>query len=1062
MADNRRYVPIQQLDLVQILQEAQKRWLRPAEICEILRNYKKFQLAPDPPVQPPAGSLFLFDRKALRYFRKDGHRWRKKKDGKTVKEAHEKLKAGSVDVLHCYYAHGEDNENFQRRSYWMLDGQLEHIVLVHYREVKEGCKSGMSRVSVDPGLQAEGCQGVSTPFFLQEPSLVGSVHASCPFNLSQTVPSGNGGMDSSGRNKSGVTSHVHQVFKSSIPPASFPKGDVSVLNDIFLLQSVPLVRFILRGWRGRSLNLLGLVMMKLPCPMSIYEKSPQLSWQSREKCMRDFLWEGDEGKGSHLGIKGTHRNPWKDVALELPSLPFGLLHCGLEMVLDSSKSSSRSSDLCGQEIVIIQSATTDSITHKPTDARFDSSGLVENMVNSESGLIADSKVPAVKAVSQRFVQIEKTTHDNLDLEGLGELRKLDSFGRWMDKEIGRDCNDSLMTLDSRSYWCGLDAGNDEKEDSSLSHHMQLDVNSLEPSLSQEQLFSIFDFSPDWTYSGNVTKVLVVGSFLGSNKLPVETQWGCMFGEVEVSAEVLTNNVLRCRTPPLHAPGRIPFYVTCCNRLACSEVREFEYREKPPTLSVPNATKCAPEDELWFQMRLIRLLNLGSEENLLKCSIEKCEKCQIIGLINSSRSDVAKWTMTEGSLKSDGMNHRDYMIQSLLEDKLCKWLAYKVHDGTMGTHVLDDEGLGVIHLAAALGYAWAIGSIIASGLSPNFRDSNGRTALHWASYFGREETVTTLVSLGVSPGAVDDPTSGFPRGQTAADLASSRGHKGIAGYLAEADLKAHSCTLTDGENFKDNIKENANIDEAIETVDVVPSQLAEDELLSLKGSLAAVRKSVNAAALIHAAFRARSFRHKQLMGSDKGMIHEDSPDLVALGILNKAEKIHYEDYLHVAAVRIQQNYRGWKGRREFLKIRNRIVKIQAHVRGHQVRKEYRKVIWSVSIVEKAILRWRRKRVGLRGFKAEGAMGEVVTPHPKMDKSDEYEFLRIGRQLKYADVEKALSRVKSMARSPEARRQYMRLVANFNKFKINDEETSSSNQGGSSQEIHKEKHMHSFAA
>lgn len=61
--------------------------------------------------------------------------------------------------------------------------------------------------------------------------------------------------------------------------------------------------------------------------------------------------------------------------------------------------------MCGQEIVIIQSATTDSITHKPTDARFDSSGLVENMVNSESGLIADSKVPAVKAVSQRFVQV---------------------------------------------------------------------------------------------------------------------------------------------------------------------------------------------------------------------------------------------------------------------------------------------------------------------------------------------------------------------------------------------------------------------------------------------------------------------------------------------------------------------------------------------------------------------------------------------------------------------------------------------------------------------------------
>nr|GMD58361.1 calmodulin-binding transcription activator 3-like isoform X1 [Ipomoea batatas] len=126
-------------DIDQILLEAQHRWLRPAEICEILKNYQKFQIAPEPPNTPPNGSLFLFDRKVLRYFRKDGHKWRKKKDGKTVKEAHERLKAGSIDVLHCYYAHGEENENFQRRSYWMLEEEMSHIVLVHYREVKVIC-----------------------------------------------------------------------------------------------------------------------------------------------------------------------------------------------------------------------------------------------------------------------------------------------------------------------------------------------------------------------------------------------------------------------------------------------------------------------------------------------------------------------------------------------------------------------------------------------------------------------------------------------------------------------------------------------------------------------------------------------------------------------------------------------------------------------------------------------------------------------------------------------------------------------------------------------------------
>ncbi|URE33972.1 leucine rich repeat domain containing protein [Musa troglodytarum] len=114
-------------DIEQILVEAQHRWLRPAEICEVLQNYRKFRIAPEPPRRPQSGSIFLFDRKVLRYFRKDGHNWRKKKDGKTVKEAHERLKVGSVDMLHCYYAHGEENEKFQRRSYWMLEGRARDV-----------------------------------------------------------------------------------------------------------------------------------------------------------------------------------------------------------------------------------------------------------------------------------------------------------------------------------------------------------------------------------------------------------------------------------------------------------------------------------------------------------------------------------------------------------------------------------------------------------------------------------------------------------------------------------------------------------------------------------------------------------------------------------------------------------------------------------------------------------------------------------------------------------------------------------------------------------------------
>lgn len=47
-------------DLEQILLEAQHRWLRPTEICEILRNYQKFLITPDPPVTPPGCHWHLF------------------------------------------------------------------------------------------------------------------------------------------------------------------------------------------------------------------------------------------------------------------------------------------------------------------------------------------------------------------------------------------------------------------------------------------------------------------------------------------------------------------------------------------------------------------------------------------------------------------------------------------------------------------------------------------------------------------------------------------------------------------------------------------------------------------------------------------------------------------------------------------------------------------------------------------------------------------------------------------------------------------------------------------
>lgn len=106
--------------------------------------------------------------------------------------------------------------------------------------------------------------------------------------------------------------------------------------------------------------------------------------------------------------------------------------------------------------------------------------------------------------------------------------------------------------------------------------------------------------------------------------------------------------------------------------------------------------------------------------------------------------------------------------------------------------------------------------------------------------------------------------------------------------------------------------------------------------------------------------------------------------------------------------------------------------QAHVRGHQVRKHYKMIVWSVGIVEKVILRWRRKRPGLRGFRIDRAIGGA---EEEDEKADEYDFLHVGRKQKAAGFEKALARVKSMVRHPEAREQYRRLMDRSSKSKVN---------------------------
>ena len=50
--------------------------------------------------RPKSGSMLLYSRKKVRY-RRDGYCWKKRKDGKTTREDHMKLKVQGMEVRAC-------------------------------------------------------------------------------------------------------------------------------------------------------------------------------------------------------------------------------------------------------------------------------------------------------------------------------------------------------------------------------------------------------------------------------------------------------------------------------------------------------------------------------------------------------------------------------------------------------------------------------------------------------------------------------------------------------------------------------------------------------------------------------------------------------------------------------------------------------------------------------------------------------------------------------------------------------------------------------------------------
>uniref|UniRef100_A0ACD5V1C6 Uncharacterized protein n=1 Tax=Avena sativa TaxID=4498 RepID=A0ACD5V1C6_AVESA len=536
-------------------------------------------------------------------------------------------------------------------------------------------------------------------------------------------------------------------------------------------------------------------------------------------------------------------------------------------------------------------------------------------------------------------------------------------------------------------------------------------------VNNEKLFKITDFSPEWSCSTENAKILVVGHYYEHYTHLAGSDMYGIFGDNCVAANMVQTGVYRFMVGP-HTPGRVDFYLTLDGKTPISELLSFEYRSMPVS-SVQTALKPLEDEytksKLQMQMRLARLLFITNKKKIAPRLLVEGSKVSNLMSASPEKEWMDLWKIASDS-EGTHVPATEDLLELVLRNRLQEWLLERVIGGHKSTG-RDDLGQGPIHLCSFLGYTWAIRLFSASGFSLDFRDSSGWTALHWAAYHGRERMVAALLSAGANPSLVTDPTVVFPGGCTPADLAAKQGYVGLAAYLAEKGLTAHFASMS----LSKDTERSPSMTKLTKVNSEKFENLTEQELC-LKESLAAYRNAADAASNIQAALRDRTLKLQTKA------IQLANPEIQAAAIVAAMRIQHaFRNYNKKkemrAAARIQNHFRTWKVRRNFTNMRRQAIRIQAAYRGHQVRRQYRKVIWSVGVVEKAILRWRKKRKGLRGI--SNGMPVEMTVDVEPASTAEEGFFQASRQQAEDRFNRSVVRVQALFRCHRAQHEYRRM-------------------------------------
>ncbi|XP_014665005.1 PREDICTED: calmodulin-binding transcription activator 1-like [Priapulus caudatus] len=557
------------------------RWNTNEEVSAFLNCFESHRdwLTSDVRLRPKSGSMLLYNRKVCKY-RKDGYCWKKRKDGKTTREDHMKLKVQGVECIYGCYVHSAILPTFHRRCYWLL--QNPDIVLVHYlnapfeQDSKPCVLYGLNYYLDKRQWTQEELISQLKPMFYSEDQV--DMNNETEKATAQTIDA-----------------IVQQLLDRQNHKAACTAD--CTCHDASRRDRCP---------RHRALT------------PKIKRSSPPVAAVTAAT------------NGGYAADMNGHQGA--PIVIDVSQLRG---ENGVVVVNGDGSSGTQTPTAMSLKVANKLS----SATATTADAR---EGATSNGVYSSGGHIyhlppgdvfgsgADTYV-----AKQTEWSAPPMTQSHLVTNGMGELYGGAALATAGDDDFGQKVNgvadfhgaDDLFELDMLHDFPDF-LQSDDYHQAALAHPTLetvvgtatevFDGGGMPDGGAASRHDVISDFSPEWSYPEGGTKVLVTGPWY-SQTLP----YTCLFDSISAPASLIQSGVLRCFCPA-HEPGLVTLQVACDSVVISTSV-VFEYKARPSALQPANHEQWLSVDEDRFKMSILE--RLEQMERMLANTSQKSQRAQ---------------------------------------------------------------------------------------------------------------------------------------------------------------------------------------------------------------------------------------------------------------------------------------------------------------------------------------------------------------------------------------------------------------------------------------------------